>query len=654
MKTKFSLFWAFLLVCSAYLHASDAWQFVNCPGNVTDICAPTDSTLFAVSANGAILKSADGGQNWQCVFSAGSPLYAMHFPSAQVGWAVGGRSMPAVLRSVDGGRTWEDLSSGFHNDGGSSPYFFDAHFIDENTGWACGYIGYFAAVVRTNNGGQSWEYSYMPEQNPYMLHGVSFIDSLTGWTVGDYGYIFNTVDGGKTWNQQIGANTCLNSVCFIDRNLGWVASAGGGVLHTEDGGKTWSTQNSGTSDWIAEICMHNADTGLFVAGPSTARQVFLTSNGGQTWSQSVLTAPNLRCCLVLSGGRLFAAGESIHFSTDFSTTWDTWQNRVTDLMIRDVSCHSADNIWIAGVRGAIFKTSNRGASWERVDFPTSSTLNNVDFPSPTTGWVISGNDTLYRTTDGGDSWATVNTNGMPIQGLVFVSPETGWLAQAHRDTVGSTIVCTLFVRRTSNGGTSWTTVNTEQIIGEFVDMYFSSPSTGWTIIKYMTTSGGWKTVLRKTADGGSTWNDVYNGSIRAVAFTSSQNGYAIFPDGIHKSNDGGQTWDIAYDSTAVYLTNIGLTEGGAVWAVGASGAIITTALLPLHTLRPSVLPAGFHNVQDNSFNSGELLFVPNHFNVLGRRVPCHSHNAARAASGVYIVPAGGGRMKWHHLQCYYR
>ncbi len=50
------------------------------------------------------------------------------------------------------------------------------------------------------DGGRSWTNSSVP--GDLTFSGVYFADPMRGWVSGEFGVIFQTQDGGKTWNKQ--------------------------------------------------------------------------------------------------------------------------------------------------------------------------------------------------------------------------------------------------------------------------------------------------------------------------------------------------------------------------------------------------------------------------------------------------------------------
>jgi photosystem II stability/assembly factor-like uncharacterized protein len=138
---------------------------------------------------GAIVKSTDGGSNWETIYWANSPLRAMDFVSNNVAYIVGDNGL--ILKTTDIGVTWNQLTEPLRVN------YYDVDFVTPNTGWV---VGENATILRTDDGAASW----IPQQSePNVVYSsVRFYDSDTGYVVGENGTILRTFNGG--WEENVG------------------------------------------------------------------------------------------------------------------------------------------------------------------------------------------------------------------------------------------------------------------------------------------------------------------------------------------------------------------------------------------------------------------------------------------------------------------
>ncbi len=120
----------------------------------------------------------------------------------------------------------------------------------------------------------------------------------------------------------------------------------------------------------------------------------------------------------------------------------------------------------------------------------------VSAVSPYIGWVAGATATVRRTTDGGATWTNANPNTGVISGDVYnitaVDANNAWLTTSPSATN---------IYRTTNGGTNWTQVFTQA--GGFIDgIVFTNVNTGFA---YGDPVGGrWS--LWRTTNGGLNWD----------------------------------------------------------------------------------------------------------------------------------------------------
>src|SRR5687767_1571145 len=90
------------------------WVYANVPVTVDLKKIAADATgkvMLAVSEQGIIIRSEDGGLNWDTVATDNTnPLYDVIYHSASGTWIAAG-AKGTILRSHDAGKTWKGLES---------------------------------------------------------------------------------------------------------------------------------------------------------------------------------------------------------------------------------------------------------------------------------------------------------------------------------------------------------------------------------------------------------------------------------------------------------------------------------------------------------------------------------------------------------------
>lgn len=210
------------------------------PGTrLSAVAAASESTVVAVGDGANIHLSNDGGQTWlkRPVAGTTSNLRAVDFGTGGIGVAVGDGG--TIVRTDDGGVTWAAVAGS-----PTAQTLFGVAMADNQRGWAVGAGG---TILRTLDGGLTWD-ATQNLSGDVDLYAVSAIDRTTAWASGDQGRIAMTTDGGRTWVVvHTGVPVTLQSIDFTNRNLGWAAGAGGTILRTVDGGRSWRSVNSSTT-----------------------------------------------------------------------------------------------------------------------------------------------------------------------------------------------------------------------------------------------------------------------------------------------------------------------------------------------------------------------------------------------------------------------
>ena len=156
----------------------------------------------------------------------------------------------------------------------------------------------------------------------------------------------------------------------------------------------------------------------------------------------------------------------IGYTADGGKSWQysTVNVQKTDSAANFSTIHFIDSLrgWAASGRSGIARTIDGGKTWLWSDsvFKQISSImrwNDMTFVDSLNGWVVGSRDsngveyaTVTRTTDGGKQWTiwTSNTINRPFISCVFLDTNIGIAGGMGTE-----------IYRTSNGGKSWKTVN---------------------------------------------------------------------------------------------------------------------------------------------------------------------------------------------------
>jgi photosystem II stability/assembly factor-like uncharacterized protein len=230
--------------------------------------------------------------------------------SADVVWASG--TGGTVIRTLDGGKNWDvRVVAGAEKLDFRGIRAFDAdHAVIMSTGNAEKGL---ARIYRTADGGRSWELTFDVKTAGVFFDSIAFWDRQRGIVLSDpvdgHFVLFRTEDGGTTWTQippeklpaalnGEGSFAASNSCIALEgaRNI-WFVTGGASVarvLRSNDGGETWEVVDTpvrpaNPSSGLFSIAFRDANYGVAVGGDYTKPNasprptVLRTKDGGQTW-----------------------------------------------------------------------------------------------------------------------------------------------------------------------------------------------------------------------------------------------------------------------------------------------------------------------------------------------------------------------------------
>lgn len=289
----------------------------------------------------------------------------------------------------------------------------------------------------------------LPE-SVFQIRSISFISMQEGWGIID-SRLCHTRDGGLTWEEVVVPSVKFGQIDFVDQTHGW-ALGSDGLYATQDGGRYWQKLVEAPSGWRPKMDYVTADNGWL----AKKDELFSTRDGGVTWQKAV--APR-------------QPEPSIQKPTPLPTaTIDgVFVSEITSIFFI-----SPNTGWVLYERfnppansGALFRTSNGGASWDRIaqlgmgakvfTLPHIDSMNEVYFLDELHGWFVGSRGEVSVSNDGGKSWARVNSNLPGIdtalrQIKIFDDQQGIALIEAR-----STIV------KTEDGGKTWHPVSLGQI-----------------------------------------------------------------------------------------------------------------------------------------------------------------------------------------------
>ena len=147
---------------------------------------------------------------------------------------------------------------------------------------------------------------------------------------------------------------------------------------------------------------------------------------------------------------------------------------------------AGSRIVAVGERGIIMTSSDDGRHWEQSDVPTSVTLTQVHFATPTRGWAVGHRGVILRTDDGGLTWAR-QFDGVSAAKAVLEYYQGKAITQDGQSSEDMAKRVRAAQRLLDEGADK-----------PFLDVYFADANTGYVVGAY--------NLIFRTVDAGKTWS----------------------------------------------------------------------------------------------------------------------------------------------------
>lgn len=430
-----------------------------------------EQVLFGVATNGNVLRSADGGASWQVQFpidisKSGSALLVITSTRPNtvfLAQAVDGAII--VRRSTDAGKNWSDIRTTGLSDGALQIYSMLA--LPRNILL----IGTEAGAYRSADDGVRWQplegvlssgvaYSFASTSSNRVLAATEYglfesTDAGAVWRASGSGLPANSAIRALLTHADrpdllVAAPTALNDVNPLK------------LLLARDGGRTWlpadvpgfwgpatawaidptnpdnlyvagadyvATSKDGGFSWRVRYLPFALDNRSIAVAPSDGSTLYMvgplcmrSNDGGQTWtdlpshpeagcyeSTAALAVDPANSTHLWSGSKV-----GVHESRDGGQTWQSYGldgQSVRWLAISGDGKEQGPLTLYAGLAEGGLMRRRAGQDWQALTAGLPSNSVTIAFlPDPRApGWLWAARDGggVYRSTDGGDTWANV-------------------------------------------------------------------------------------------------------------------------------------------------------------------------------------------------------------------------------------------------------
>lgn len=179
------------------------------------------------------------------------------------------------------------------------------------------------------------------------------------------------------------------------------------------------------------------------------------------------------------------------------------------------SAVGSDHLWAAGYFGAIYRTTDGGEHFTKLETPTDKSIYDIAFADEKNGWAVGRRGFVIHTSDGGDTWERQTIPRTPSQHVFAISTIDADQAWAIGEWGGRYF--------TADGGETWE------------DRSFLMDNTH-PAFQYLT-----EFELERYESGEKLYDDIY---LNDVFFLDAEHGWMVGEYGfIWRTDDAGETWE---------------------------------------------------------------------------------------------------------------
>ncbi len=228
---------------------SYAMQSELAPGSLLLDATYADEWLVAVGEFGHVVYSDDRGETWTQAASVPTQatLTGVTFVNEKLGFAVGHDA--TIIRTRDGGENWDLV----YHDAESEMAFMAVYFENEERGFA---LGAFAFMVETQDGGEpdSWQERSLSDGllDDYHLNKLFADKNGDLYIAAEFGVVYHSSDKGRSFDriQTQYEGSFWGGFGMSDGSV-MVFGMRGNAFRSWDKGQTWTKVDTGTDKSIA-------------------------------------------------------------------------------------------------------------------------------------------------------------------------------------------------------------------------------------------------------------------------------------------------------------------------------------------------------------------------------------------------------------------
>ncbi|CAN7763681.1 YCF48-related protein [Cupriavidus necator] len=279
-------------------------------------------------------------------------------------------------------------------------------------------VGRHGVIAYKDQVGKEWQQAKVPVSND--LVAVSFANERMGWAVGHGGVVLHSADGGATWTMQLdGKGAGDGALAYYRKHADNLSPEMRDTVLTQ--AARWADE--GTSQPFLDVWFKNESTGYIVG---TFNRILRTDDGGKHWIPLVdkIDNPGELHFYSVRGN-----GDDVYISGESGSVWRWDEHNGKFILVKTPYDGSLFGLVLTkgvvlayGMRGSLFRTVDRGATWEKIKTNVRGGIVAGDV-SPTGEIIVASQsgDILCSPDNGGSFVQATDTMPTSVAGLLALS-----------------------------------------------------------------------------------------------------------------------------------------------------------------------------------------------------------------------------------------
>jgi len=412
-----------------------------------------DLTGFAGGENFTLLKTTNGGNNWNVrkifVEYYSNIISQIDFQNENTGYILFS-SGSKLFKTTNGGINFININTPIEGNSGSQ-----IKFINTETGFILD-----NKLYKTLNGGLNWIQINLTDS--LSVNDLKIKNGLMHILC--YNFLSNRYYYGVS--NDLGNTISYKLIHFYDpyykiqkldviNNYIYAFATdffNEILLKSSDNGLTWDIKPISSAHYFNDLLFFNDTTGIMIFGShGGSGKIKRTTNGGNTWEDYYYDGnPNfsfLQFCQI-NNNEVYVCGTTglLMKSNNEGADWIELSKRVTSHNLNSISFKNANTGLIVGDNGTVIRTSNGGELWEKINLQTKKNFNKVFLFDDGIGYITGDTGGYYKSANDGISWEffDMSVYGKKFYGS-FINSRNGCI------TGGDSLKMVM----TTNGGNTW-------------------------------------------------------------------------------------------------------------------------------------------------------------------------------------------------------